>query len=228
MRCRSPFALVLREPSTSWLPWQPRVAASAPDSSFRRRASARLQFSVVSWLLPSSPSPPLAGPAPCGRRSRAGSEACCLDSSQRTSNNQLSASKQLMRASKQLVRVISAVELVDPTGQRDGAEGETQDHQPPAEHRAEHDQDECHPAEQGPLALRREEPQVTGALEHLTIGPVLRPGIDTPSDQGEVAGDHQGQEQRQDQRDGTGGVLAEEPIDRSHNDEKDDQNSEDP
>src|SRR5215203_1257769 len=183
MRCRSIFGRALRGRSTSPSPWPPRVAAWPPDFSSPPRAIARSVSLAGSSLLRSSRLPPLAASALHKRPSRAASEA-----------SPFSTAAMAPGPCGQLVRVVSAVELVDPTGQGDGADGEAQDRQPPTEDRAQRDRDERQPAEQRPFALRREEPKVSSTLEDLTIGSVLGPRIDTTGDQGEIARDHQRQQ----------------------------------
>src|ERR671912_2609171 len=124
MRCRSIFGLVLRGRSTSRSPWPPRLAAWAPGFSSPPRALARSLFSEGSSLLRSSPLPLLAASAWHKRPSRAASEA-----------SPIQRQRCHLGPCGDLVRVVSAVELINPASQGHGADGKAQNHQPPTEDR---------------------------------------------------------------------------------------------
>src|SRR3954453_10708582 len=66
------------------------------------------------------------------------------------------------------VGVLSAVVLEDPSGQRESAQPEADDHQPPGgDRRGVHDHAEQRGTPQGPPGVRREEPQLAGPVGDL-------------------------------------------------------------
>ena len=73
------------------------------------------------------------------------------------------------------VGVFAAVELEDPAGQRQGAQAEADDDEPPrADRDAVHDHPERRGTPQRPPGVRREEAQLAGPVGDLGVLPVLR------------------------------------------------------
>src|SRR3569623_1832034 len=73
------------------------------------------------------------------------------------------------------VSVLAAVELEDPAGERDRAEADADDQQPPrAQRHAVHDDGQRGATPQGPPGVRREEAQLAGPIGDLGVLQVLR------------------------------------------------------
>ena len=107
------------------------------------------------------------------------------------------------------VGVLAPVILEDQAAHRDGAQRTPDDEQPPREH----GDGEDHGAQRGrapqrPPGVRREEPELTGAVGDLGVAAILRAGVHVLGVEAQVERDHAREQEGHGQRRGPGPVTS--------------------